>query len=40
MDYEVPYSILCKLIDKLKVGKELKKSSGEAMENLKKALEA
>jgi hypothetical protein len=40
MDYEVPYSILGKLIDKLKVGKELKKGSVEAMENLKKALEA
>ena len=40
MDYEVPYSILGKLIDKLKFGKELKKGSVEAMENMKKALEA
>ena len=40
MDYELPYSVLGKLVDKLKVGKDIDKSMGEMMENIKKALEA
>ena len=40
VDYELPYSVLGKLVDKLKVGKEMEKGSGEAMEKVKKALEA
>ena len=40
MDYEVPYSVLGKVIDKLKVSKDLDKVMGKMMENVKKALEA
>ena len=40
IDYELPYSVLGKVIDKLKVSKDIDKSMGEMMENLKKALEA
>jgi carbon monoxide dehydrogenase subunit G len=40
MDYELPYSVLGKLVDKLKVGKEMEKNLGVANENIKKALEA
>ena len=40
MDYEVPYSVLGKVIDKLKVSKDLDKVMGKLMENVKKALEA
>jgi hypothetical protein len=40
MDYEVPYSVLGKVIDKLKVGKDLDKVMGKMMENVKKSLEA
>ena len=40
MDYKLPYSVLGKLVDKLKVGKEMKKNFGEGMEKTKKALEA
>jgi carbon monoxide dehydrogenase subunit G len=39
-DYELPYSVLGKLIDKLKVGKDIEKNIGAMMENIKKALEA
>jgi uncharacterized membrane protein len=40
MDYELPYSVLGKLVDKLKVGKEMEKNMGAMMEKAKKALEA
>ena len=40
MDYEVPYSVLGKVIDKLKVGKDLDKVMGKMVENVKKVLEA
>jgi len=39
MDYELPYSVLGKLVDKLKVGKDMEKNIGAMMENLKRALE-
>ena len=39
MDYELPYSVLGKLVDKLKVGKEMEKNIVVAMEKAKKALE-
>ena len=40
MDYEVPYSVLGKVIDKLKVSKDMDKVMGKMLENIKKALEA
>ena len=40
MDYEMPYSVLGKVVDKLKVSKDLDKVMGKLMENVKKALEA
>jgi uncharacterized membrane protein len=40
MDYELPYSVLGKLVDKLKVGKEMEKNIGAMTEDIKKALEA
>jgi len=40
MDYEVPYSILGKLIDKIKVQKDIEKGITKLLENLKKAIEA
>jgi carbon monoxide dehydrogenase subunit G len=40
MDYELPYSVLGKLVDKLKVGKDMEKNLGVINENIKKALEA
>jgi uncharacterized membrane protein len=40
MDYEVPYSILGKLIDKLKVHKDVEKGITKLLENIKKAIEA
>jgi len=40
LDYEVPYSVLGKVIDKLKVGKDIEKSMSQMQENIKKALEA
>jgi len=40
MDYELPYSVLGKLVDKLKVGKDMEKNMGAMMEKVKKALEA
>ena len=39
-DYEVPYSVLGKLIDKLKVRKDMEKVHIQLLENLKKTLEA
>jgi uncharacterized membrane protein len=39
-NYELPYSVLGKLVDKLKVGKDMEKNIGVMMENIKKALEA
>jgi carbon monoxide dehydrogenase subunit G len=39
MDYELPYSVLGKLVDKLKVGKDMEKNLGVINENIKKALE-
>jgi len=39
-EYELPYSYLGKLIDKLKVSKDLEKEVGKMLENIKKALEA
>ena len=40
IDYEVPYSILGKLIDKLKVQKDVEKGNSKLLENMKKAIEA
>jgi uncharacterized protein YndB with AHSA1/START domain len=40
VDYELPYSILGKVIDKLKVSKNLKKEMDVWLPNAKKALEA
>jgi hypothetical protein len=40
MEYEVPYSILGKLVDKLKVSKDMEIKMSKMMENMKKALEA
>ena len=40
MDYELPYSFVGKIVDKLKVSKDMKKSSVKMLENMKKALEA
>ena len=39
MDYELPYSVLGKLLDKIKVSKELEKDIAESLEKLKKILE-
>lgn len=40
MDYEMPYSVLGKLIDKLSVHKKMEEGISNAMENAKKALES
>lgn len=40
VDYKVPYSVLGKLIDKLKVSKDMEKGDRKLLENIKKALEA
>ena len=40
VDYELPYSVLGKVIDKLKVSKDMDKVMGKMMQNVKKALEA
>jgi carbon monoxide dehydrogenase subunit G len=40
MEYEVPYSFVGKIVDKLKVSKDMEKSSVKMLENMKKALEA
>lgn len=39
MDYELPYSILGKIVDKLRVSKDLEKTMEKNQRNLKKALE-
>ena len=39
MEYEVPYSILGKLIDELMVSKDMEKGMSNMLENMKKALE-
>jgi len=38
-EYELPYSVLGKLIDKLKAGKDLEKGFEKTVKNMKKALE-
>ena len=40
MDYELPYSVLGKVIDKLKLSKDIERSMGRMLANVKKALEA
>jgi uncharacterized protein YndB with AHSA1/START domain len=40
MDYELPYSLLGKLVDKVRVGKLIEKQQSQTLENVKKALEA
>ena len=39
-DYELPYSILGKIVDKLRVSKDIEKSSEKQLSDMKKALEA
>ena len=39
-DYKLPYSLLGKIADKIKVSKDLEKSVSQTLENIKKALEA
>jgi carbon monoxide dehydrogenase subunit G len=39
-DYELPYSILGKIIDKLRVSKDVEKSTEKELGGIKKALEA
>lgn len=39
-DYEVPYSILGKLVDKLKIHKDMEKNNNKMLANIKKAVEA
>jgi carbon monoxide dehydrogenase subunit G len=39
-DYELPYSILGKIIDKLRVSKDMEKSMEKVLRDTKKALEA
>jgi hypothetical protein len=39
VDYKVPYSILGKLVDRLKVSKEIEKNDRKFLENMKKAIE-
>jgi len=39
MEYELPYSILGKIVDKLRVGKDLEKSAEKQLSCMKKALE-
>jgi carbon monoxide dehydrogenase subunit G len=40
MDYELPYSILGKIVDKLKVSKDMEKMAEKQLRDLKKALES
>ena len=40
MDYELPYSLLGKLVDKVRVSKFIEKNMDQMLENIKKALEA
>ena len=39
-DYELPYSLLGKVVDKVRVGKLIEKQQSQTLENMKKALEA
>jgi hypothetical protein len=39
-DYKLPYSVLGKLIDKVKVGKDMEKQAKEMSEKFKKTIEA
>jgi hypothetical protein len=39
MDYEMPYSVIGKLIDKVSVHKKMEEGISNALENGKKALE-
>ena len=39
-DYKLPYSILGKIVDKLRVSKDIEKSSEKQLSDMKKALEA
>jgi uncharacterized protein YndB with AHSA1/START domain len=39
MDYELPYSVLGKLLDKIKVRKEMEINMTKMLENIRKALE-
>jgi carbon monoxide dehydrogenase subunit G len=39
-DYEVPYSILGKLVDKLRIHKDMEKNNDKMLANIKKAVEA
>jgi carbon monoxide dehydrogenase subunit G len=39
-DYELPYSLLGKIVDKVRVSKVIEKSTIQMLENTKKALEA
>ena len=39
MEYELPYSVLGKLVDKIRVGKDIEKSQTRIGESMKKALE-
>ena len=40
MDYELPYSILGKLVDKLRVSRDVEKTMERTLRDTKKALEA
>jgi uncharacterized membrane protein len=40
MDYELPYSVLGKIIDKLRVSKDIEKGMEKSLRDIKKALEA
>ena len=40
VDYKLPYSVLGKLLDKLKVSKDMEKNNTKMLENIKKAIEA
>jgi uncharacterized protein YndB with AHSA1/START domain len=40
MDYELPYSLLGKLVDKVRVSKFIEKNLDQMLDNIKKALEA
>jgi carbon monoxide dehydrogenase subunit G len=39
-EYELPYSLLGKVVDKVSVGKLIEKQQSQTLENMKKALEA
>jgi len=39
MNYELPYSILGKIVDKLKVSKDIEKGMARTLQNLKNLLE-